>query len=148
MRLNRRWLPVVMTVAIGVAAAGCGSDSSSSSATSAGSADIAGAQEQIDQFSAVPEFSAPGPTVDAAAAKGKTLAIVPASSNVPFVTTIADDMVKVGTQAGLKVSVFKNQGTPAEWAKGVADALSKKADSIDLLAGLDPAAVSAQVTQA
>ena len=148
MRLNRRWLPVVMTVAIGVAAAGCGSDSSSSSATSAGSADIAGAQEQIDQFSAVPEFSAPGPTVDAAAAKGKTLAIVPASSNVPFVTTIADDMVKVGTQAGLKVSVFKNQGTPAEWAKGVSDALSKKADSIDLLAGLDPAAVSAQVTQA
>lgn len=149
MRLNRRWLPVVMTVAIGVAAAGCGSDSSSSSATSAGgSADIAGAQEQIDQYSAVPEFSAPGPAVDAAAAKGKGLAIVPASSNVPFVTTIADGMVKVGTQAGLTVSVFKNQGTPAEWAKGVSDALSKKADSIDLLAGLDPAAVSAQVTQA
>lgn len=41
-----------------------------------------------------------------------------------------------------------SQGTPAEWAKGVSDALSKKSDSIDLLAGLDPAAVSAQVTQA
>src|SRR5680860_1322517 len=109
MRLNRRWLPVVMTVAIGVAAAGCGSDSSSSSATSAGgSADIAGAQEQIDQYSAVPEFSAPGPAVDAAAAKGKSLAIVPASSNVPFVTTIADDMVTTGGDAGLDVSVFKN----------------------------------------
>lgn len=149
MRLNRRWLPVVMTIAIGVAATGCGSDDSSDSATSAGgTADIAGAQAQIDQFSAVPEFSAPGPAVDAAAAAGKTLAIVPASSNVPFVTTIADGMVEIGTQAGLEVSTFKNQGTPAEWAKGVSDALSKQADSIDLLAGLDPAAVSAQVTQA
>jgi ribose transport system substrate-binding protein len=149
MRLKHRWLPVVMTVALGAAVVGCGSDSSAeSTAPASGGPDVAGAQAQIDQFTAVPEFVAPGAAVDAAAAKGKTLAIVPASSNVPFVTTIADNMVKVGTQAGLSVSVFKNQGTPAEWAKGVSDALSKKSDSIDLLAGLDPAAVSAQVTQA
>ena len=44
--------------------------------------------------------------------------------------------------------VFKNQGSPAEWTKGVSDAITKNADSIDLLAGLDPKAVSAQVTQA
>jgi len=151
MRLRRRWLPLVMVAALTAAVAGCGSDSGSTgdgSTAAAGGLDIAGAQAAIDTYRAVPEFTAPGPAVDAAAAKGKTLAIVPASSNVPFVTTIADNMVKVGTAAGLKVTVFKNQGTPAEWAKGVSDALSKNADSIDLLAGLDPAAVSAQVTQA
>lgn len=149
MRLKSRWLPIAMAVALGAGVvAGCGSDSSSEASTAAPGADVAGAQAQIDKFTAVPTFVAPGGDVDAAAAKGKKLAIVPASSNVPFVTTIADNMVKVGTQAGLSVSVFKNQGTPAEWAKGVSDALSKKSDSIDLLAGLDPAAVSAQVTQA
>ncbi len=149
MRLKRRWLPLVMIAALGVAATGCGSDSSSDSSTAAsGGVDVAGAQAQIDQFSAVPEFVAPGAEVDAAAAKGKTLAIVPASSNVPFVNTIANNMVDVGTVAGLTVTRFNNQGTPAEWAKGVSDAISRKSDSIDLLAGLDPAAVSAQVRQA
>ncbi len=149
MKLRRRWLPLVLVAALAAGVAGCGDDEESAGGTTAaGGLDIAGAQAEIDKFRAVPEFAAPGPEVDASAAAGKTLAIVPASSNVPFVTTIADAMVKVGGDAGLKVSVFKNQGTPAEWAKGVSDALSKNADSIDLLAGLDPAAVSAQVTQA
>jgi ribose transport system substrate-binding protein len=154
MRAKGRWMPrlaaVAIAVAIGLAVAGCGDDDDDAGATTAAAsgADVAGAQEQIDRFRAVPTFEAPGPSVDAAAAAGKTLAIVPASSNVPFVTTIADHMVRIGTQADLEVTVFKNQGTPAEWAKGVSDALSKGADSIDLLAGLDPAAVSAQVTQA
>lgn len=151
MRVRRRWLPFVVIAALAVAVAGCGDDEESTAGGTTAAAsglDLAGAQAEIDTYRAVPEFAAPGPAVDAAAAKGKTLAIVPASSNVPFVTTIADNMVKVGTTAGLTVTVFKNQGTPAEWAKGVSDALSKNADSIDLLAGLDPAAVSAQVTQA
>ena len=151
MRLRRRWLPLFMVAALAVAVAGCGDDGDSAAegtTAAASGLDLAGAQAAIDEYRAVPEFTAPGPAVDAAAAKGKTLAIVPASSNVPFVTTIADNMVKVGTTAGLTVTVFKNQGTPAEWAKGVSDALSKNVDSIDLLAGLDPAAVSAQVTQA
>jgi len=142
-------LPVA---ALGLVAAGCGDSkpaaADSTADTAAAGPDISGAQAEIDKFRAVPEFIAPGPAVDAAAAKGKKLAIIPASSNVPFVTTIADGMKSIGEKAGLEVSIFKNQGSPAEWTQGVTDAISKGADSIDLLAGLDPKAISAQVTQA
>jgi ribose transport system substrate-binding protein len=141
---------VAAFAALGGVVAGCGdSDSSTDSSTSAAAGlDVAGAQAELDKFKAAPTFTPPGAAVDAAAAKGKKVAIIPASSNVPFVTTIADGMVKIGKEAGLDVSVFKNQGSPAEWTKGVSDAISKNVDSIDLLAGIDPKAVSAQVTQA
>jgi ribose transport system substrate-binding protein len=146
---RKRWLVAVAAVAsLGLVAAGCGDDGGGGTTAAAGGPDVSGAQAQIDAFRAVPEFKAPGDTVDAAAAKGKKVAIIPASSNVPFVSTIASNMTKIGTSAGLEVSTFKNQGTPAEWTQGVTDAISKGADSIDLLAGIDPAAVSAQVTQA
>ncbi len=146
------WLVLLLVAVAAIAVAGCGDDDdggdSSSDASAADGPDLAGAQEQIDAFRAVPEFQAPGDSVDASAAAGKKLAIVPASSNVPFVATIFDGMERIGTEAGLDVSVFNNNGTPAEWSQGVTDALSDNADSIDLLAGLDPAAISAQVTRA
>ena len=151
MRGKSRWVVTVAAfAALGGIVAGCGdSDSIGDSSTPAAAGlDVAGAQAELDKFMAAPTFTAPGAAVDAAAAKGKKVAIIPASSNVPFVTTIADGMVKIGKEAGLDVSVFKNQGSPAEWTKGVSDAISKNVDSIDLLAGIDPKAVSAQVTQA
>jgi ribose transport system substrate-binding protein len=146
----RRWfaLLVIVAIAVGVAACGDDDDDQGAATTAAAGADVEYAQSQIDAFRAEPEFEAPGPEVDAAAASGDSLAIVPASSNVPFVTTIANGMVRIGEDAGLDVSVFKNSGTPAEWAQGVTDAIAKNANSIDLLAGLDPAAISAQVRQA
>src|SRR5680860_246459 len=149
----RRWMVPIAILAIAGAAlaAGCGDDDDSADAgdTSAPvTADVAYAQSQIDAFRAEPEFTAPGPPVDAAAAAGKSVALIPASSNVPFVTTIANNMVSIGRDVGLEVSVFKNNGSPAEWTQGVTDAIAKQADSIDLLAGLDPSAISAPVRQA
>ena len=149
---RRRWVFAV-AACVGAAGlvAGCGgSDKAASGSTTAasGGPDIAGASAQLDAFRAVPTFKAPGPAIDIASAKGKKVAIIPASSNVPFVTTIAEGMVAIGKTAGLDVSIFKNQGSPAEWSKGISDAISKNVDSIDLLAGIDPKAVSAQVTQA
>lgn len=152
--VRRTWWLALMLALVAVTFVACGDDdpedATSDAATEAAAdgLDLEGAQAQIDQFKAVPEFTAPGDTVDAAAAAGKKLAIVPASSNVPFVANIAANMESIGADAGLDVSVFNNQGTPAEWAQGVTDALSDNADSIDLLAGLDPAAISAQVTRA
>ncbi len=145
------WRVLILAVVAVIAVAGCGddddSDTGDDSAATSG-LDLEGAQAQIDAFREIPEFTAPGDPVDASAAAGKKLAIVPASSNVPFVATIFEGMERIGTDAGLDVTVFNNNGTPAEWSQGVTDALSNNADSIDLLAGLDPAAISAQVTRA
>ena len=145
----RRWLALLLIVAMAAGLAACGDDDDEGAATTAAAgADIEHAQSQLDTFSAEPQFEAPGPAVDAAAAAGSSLAIVPASSNVPFVTTNANNLVRIGDEARLDVSIFKNNGTPAEWAQGVSDAIAQNANSIDLLAGLDPAAISAQVRQA
>ncbi len=155
MSIRRRWATagVACLAAAALVAAGCGGDDNASTSGDTGTAaasgpDIAGAAAEIDKYRAVPAFQAPGPAIDTASAQGKKVAIIPASSNVPFVTTIAEGMVRIGKQAGLDVTVFKNQGSPAEWSKGVSDAISKNVDSIDLLAGIDPKAVSAQVAQA
>ena len=143
------WLGLIAVLIAALVVAGCSDDDDDGDGATGGDGpDLEYVQGQIDTFRAVPEFEAPGPEIDASAAAGKKLAIVPASSNVPFVTTIAEGMEQIGTEAGLDVSIFNNNGTPAEWAQGVTDAIANNADSIDLLAGLDPAAISAQVTRA
>ena len=111
--------------------------------------DIAGAKAEIDKFRKIPAFVAPGPAFDAKkAAAGKTLFIIPANSNIPFVTTIADGMVAQAGRVGLKANVFQNQGSPAEWQQGLNAAISQKASAIDLLAGIDPALVKPQIQAA
>jgi ribose transport system substrate-binding protein len=110
---------------------------------------LAYVQAQITKFRALPKFVAPGPAFDAKkAVQGKNLFIIPASSNVPFVTTIADGMVNVAKGLGLKTTVWQNQGQPSEWVQGMNSAVSQKATNIDLLAGIDPAALTPQITQA
>ena len=80
----RRWLALLLIVAMAADLAACGNDDDEGAATTAAArADIEHAQSQLDAFSAEPQFEAPGPAVDAAAAAGKSVAIVPASSNVP-----------------------------------------------------------------
>jgi ribose transport system substrate-binding protein len=111
--------------------------------------DLSYVQAQINKFRAVPKFVPPGPAFDAKkAVKGKTLFIIPASSNVPFVTTIADGMVSVAKGLGLKTTVWKNQGQPSEWVAGMNSAISQKATNIDLLAGIDPNTLQPQIKQA
>ena len=47
---------------------------------------------------AVPTFKAPGPAFDAKAkAGGKTIFVIPASSQVPFVSTIADHITRIAS---------------------------------------------------
>lgn len=146
MTVRRRW--VVAGAACALVATSAGIASAVSQQRAQAQPDLKYVKAQIDKFRAVPTFVAPGPAIDASKAKGKKVAIIPASSNVPFVNTIAEGMTTVGGKAGLVMSTFKNQGTPSEWVQGMTDALTQGVDSIDLLAGLDPKAVSAQVTQA
>ena len=55
-----------------------------------------GAQANLNKHKAVPTFVAPGPAFDAKAkAGGKTIFIIPASSQVPFVSTIANHIKRI-----------------------------------------------------
>jgi ribose transport system substrate-binding protein len=108
-----------------------------------------GAQANLNRYKAVPKFVAPGPAFDAKArAGGKTLFIIPASSQVPFVSTIANHIKRLATPIGVKVTIWQNQGQPSQWVQGMNAAISQRASAIVLLAGNDPAGLQPQIRAA
>jgi ribose transport system substrate-binding protein len=135
-----------------VALAGCGSDDDSSTAAPAQGAAKAGvehAKAQIEKYRAIPEFQPPGPAFDAKqAAAGKTLLSIPASSAVPFVQTIQDGIKEISGQVGMKFIDWPNQGKPVQWVQGMNQALDRKANVINLLAGINPGALGPQIAKA
>ena len=101
------------------------------------------------QHKAVPKFVAPGPAFNAKAnAGGKTIFIIPASSQVPFVSTIANHIRRIATPIGVKVTIWQNQGQPSQWVQGMNAAIAQSANAIVLLAGNDPAGLQPQIKAA
>lgn len=108
-----------------------------------------GARANLSKYKAVPKFVPPGPAFDARArARGKTLFIIPASSQVPFVATIANHITRIATSVGVRVKIWQNQGQPSQWVQGMNAAIAQKASAIVLLAGNDPAALQPQIKAA
>jgi ribose transport system substrate-binding protein len=113
------------------------------------SAGADGAQANLNKYKAVPQFVAPGPAFDAKAkAKGKTIFIIPASSQIPFVSTIANHIKRITAPIGVKTTIWQNQGQPSQWVQGMNAAVSQNASAIVLLAGNDPAALQPQIKAA
>jgi ribose transport system substrate-binding protein len=137
---------------LAVAVAGCGSDDGTNAAAPATGATKAGvehAKAQIEKYRAVPAFEPPGPAFDAKqAAAGKTLLSIPASSSIPFVQTIQDGMKDISGQVGMKFIDWPNQGKPVQWVQGMNQALDRKANVINLLAGINPGALGPQIAKA
>lgn len=117
--------------------------------TGEGGGDLEAVRAQIEEFSAVPEFQPPGEPFDAVAAvQGKTLCVIPASNQVPFVQTIANYMREIADRVGIRFIEWKNQGQPSQWVAGMESCIDQGADSIDLLAGIDPALLQPQIQAA
>ena len=112
-------------------------------------AETDGAKANLDKHRQVPKFVAPGPAFDAKeAASGKTIFIIPASSQIPFVSTIANHIKRVGALAGVKTTIWQNQGQPSQWVQGMNAAIAQNANAIILLAGNDPAGLQPQIKAA
>jgi ribose transport system substrate-binding protein len=133
----------VLTVATALAVA------AATVAAAATAAPWSGAQANLKTHREVPKFVAPGPAFNAKQkAGGKTIFIIPASSQIPFVSTIANHMKRIGAMAGVKTTIWQNQGQPSEWVQGMNAAIAQKANAIVLLAGNDPAALQPQIKAA
>jgi ribose transport system substrate-binding protein len=118
-------------------------------ALAAGAAGVDGAKANLEKYRAVPRFVAPGPAFDAKAkAGGKTIFVIPASSQIPFVSTIAAHIKRIAGLAGVKVTTWQNQGQPSQWVQGMNAAVAQKASAIVLLAGNDPAGLQPQIKAA
>ena len=133
-------------VLLAVLVAACSGGDSAAQRT--GSADVAGARRQIDQFRAIPKFTPPGPAFDAKSKlRAKTIFEIPITSVVPFVAAVERGMREAAGEVGANLVVYSNQGQPSQWAQGIRTAITQRADAITLLAQ-DPALLGPQIAQA
>jgi len=110
---------------------------------------VAAAQANIDAYSVIPDFTAPGEPFDARACmEGKSILTVPASSAIPFVKTIADHKDALAETLGFEHAQWENQGNPTQWIQGIEYAGNNDFDLVSLLAGADPRFFEPQVKAA
>jgi ribose transport system substrate-binding protein len=149
---RRRFNGIAIGVAlllVAVALTGCGDDDDAGGGGGGDEAGVARARAAIDRYRQVPQFEAPGGSFNAReAAGGKTVWSIPSSSAVPFVANIQRNEREIARQVGVNFTVWPNQGQPAQWVQGMQQAISRRADVIDLLAGINPAAVEQQISAA
>ncbi|MGH3401368.1 MAG: sugar ABC transporter substrate-binding protein [Streptosporangiaceae bacterium] len=137
-------------------AAGCSSTPSSSgssqnssaSASASAPAGVAAAQALINKYLGNPVFTSPGSSFDASKAAGKTLFSLPANSGVPFVETVDQVMGTYAKALGLKYVDYPNQQQQSQWVQGMNQAISGKANAIDLNSGIPPEQLKPQIIAA
>lgn len=120
-----------------------------SAASSAdGTMQSAWARGQVAPYFEVPAFSAPGPSIDAAAAKGKTVFVITASSTIPFLAAINNSIKTVAEKVGLNYVDYPNQGQAQQWSQGIQQAVAMKADVLILLGAPNPELLQPQLAEA
>ena len=159
-------------VAFGVAAAGaamllaaCSSGSSSSSggaAATAGSSsssasgssvDVSALAAAVDKASQVPSFSdyAPnygGKIPSIANLAGKKIMIIPGVSALAACTEIAQAAAALATAAGMKPTIFQNQGSTAEHNTAIENAIHQGYAAIAMGCAMDPSTSAPAIAQA
>ena len=120
----------------------------SSGGSSSGGSGVAQATALINKYLGNPAFTSPGPTVDAASLKGKTVFSIPASSSVAFVNTVDKVMAQYAKDLGINYTDYPNQQQQSQWVQGMDQAISSKVNAIDLLAGIPPEQLAPQIQQA
>ncbi|MEQ9179462.1 MAG: hypothetical protein RIF44_12205, partial [Nitratireductor sp.] len=97
------------------------------------------ARANIEAYSGIPDFEAPGEAFDAKSCMaGKKIFTIPASSSIPFIKTISDHKGKLAAELGFEHMEWENQGNPTQWIQGIEHATNNGYDLVSLLAGADP----------
>jgi ribose transport system substrate-binding protein len=136
-------------IAGGIALSGCSSSDSSSGAASAApaataaasagasaaaepTADIAGAEAALAEYSGPATWKEPGPAFDISGAKGKSVVYIPLDNSIPIFTVIYGEMEKALKEAGAVPSLCDGKGNPTQWAACISDAAGRGASVIIL----------------
>ncbi len=121
--------------------------SSGSSTTAASSASLVSqAKAEIAKYSSQPVFTAPGPSVDAAKLKGKTVMVVEHDTVSDALVEITKGIQAAGQAAGITVSTFNGQATVSTIEQGIQQGINQKVGAIILVgvaASLVPSSISA-----
>jgi len=107
------------------------------------------ARANIEAFSGIPEFVAPGDPFDAKACMaGKKIFTIPASSSIPFIKTISEHKGEIAAELGFEHMEWENQGNPTQWIQGIEHATNNGYGLVSLLAGAELRFIEPQVAQA
>ena len=164
--------PRAPRIAFGVAAAGaamllaaCSSSSSSTSAgttpataggsssSAGGSANVSALASGVNQAAAVPSFSDYAanygdkiPSISNLA--GKKIMIIPGVSALAACTENAQADAAIATAAGMKPTIFENQGSTAEHNTAIENAIHQGYAAIDMGCAMDPSTSAPAIAQA
>jgi len=121
--------------------------SSAPAATATTSGSAAAGSSLVTQYEVQPTFKAPGASFDAKKAAGKTVWVIPTTSQVSVVPDVEAAMKTALGTAGVKTQLVTTSGLVSQWVQGMSNAVSQKADAIVLL-GIDPKLIAPQIAAA
>lgn len=104
-------------------------------------------QELIEEHSAAPEFSAPGPEVDTSQVAGTTIAVVAIDLRVPALAEVTESVQEAAELLDIDVTVFDAQSQATQMQQGMQQAIDSGADAI-ISAGLVIEVVASQIADA
>ena len=128
-----------------VAAVACGGSSSPTGSTSGGVPSAV--TDNLAKFTAVPVWKAPGPAIDPSKLRGKKIFAIPIAET-PFTQAVEAGEQAAANAAGVKVTFFPNEGSPAAWVQGMQTAISQHPDLINLDTAPDPRSLQPQIAAA
>ncbi len=148
----------VIGLASAVSIAACSSSGASSSSAGASASSAAGsssasggivatAQAELNKYTAMPTFTAPGAAFNAKPLAGKTIAIVAIDQTTPSLYLAAQGAKAAAAAAGLKTTLFDAKDNPSEMTTGVEQAIAAHASAI-ILDGIAVQLVTSQLKQA
>ncbi len=126
--------------------ASCGGGTSTPQVSPSASV-VAAAKAAVDQYLGQVQWKAPGPAINAAAAKGKSVWVIDLNTSIPFNRIMIDSMKTALTTAGMNVSTCDGQGTPSGWKQCADQAVANK-PSLIIDQSIDPGLISTNMNNA
>ncbi len=137
---------------VAAALTGCGSSTSSPSASTSASgastsstAQAAGVVRSAE--APLDTWTAPGPAVNAASVKGKTVAYIPDAPNIPYTQAVYAGFQQAAKVVGVRPLFLTNDSTPSGWEQNISEAISNHV-SVIVLQGIPSGLIALGIKKA
>ncbi len=102
---------------------------------------------QLAAYEGVPTFQSPGPAIDVASLRGKTIYSIPQTTAIPFLAVTEQAEKTMASSYGINFVEYSTQGQTNQWIQGIDQAVASHASGI-MLNALDPRLVAPQIASA
>ncbi|MGW4822790.1 sugar ABC transporter substrate-binding protein [Streptomyces sp. NPDC004227] len=130
--MRSKLVTTVVGTVLALVLAACGQDAGGTSGKGDAEA-VNAAKAEIEAASAALTFTPPGPPLDAAKARGKSIHIVAVNLAVPILAHVAKYVEELGSELGIKVTVSNAEDQVTGMQQGIQVAINGKADVIAIL---------------